>query len=141
MFDLLRVRIIIVAALLIIGLALAMFLYNKPHAELQNKTADFSLTATDLFADFDRDEAAANAKYLDKIIQISGIIDEKIPSADGGMTLLIKDAEKMFGVNCAFLPEASAELEQLQTGTQVSLKGICTGMLLDVNLSRCVLVN
>jgi len=43
------------------------------------------------------------------------------------------------GVICEFQAKHKKEADELRPGQQIIVKGICTGMLLDVVLVRCVL--
>jgi hypothetical protein len=60
---------------LFLALAAAYFgynMYNKTHKNLNEINADFVITPQDLLAEFDTDEAAAQTKYLNKIIKLNG---------------------------------------------------------------------
>ena len=93
------------------------------------------IAASALFTEFESDEATANEKYLNKTVQIKGIVEEVTETTEGGMTAVIKGEGDMFGVQCSFL-----EIEELKPGAEVSIRGKCTGYLMDVNLARCVVV-
>ena len=43
------------------------------------------------------------------------------------------------GINCSFGPGSLDQLKNIHAGDSVSCKGRCTGFLMDVNLSDCVL--
>lgn len=134
-------RIILIGlALIAIGGAIGVFMYNKPHAELASQKADFTMTASELFAAFEANESEANATYLDKLVEVSGTVGEKTASADGGTNIILKEEGAFSGVSCAFLAESSAALEKVEVGSSITIKGLCTGMLMDVSLARCVLV-
>lgn len=125
----------------IAGLLIALYLYNKPHPNLASQKADIQVSSTALFQAFEADETAANDQYLNTLIEVEGKVAEKNATEDGGYTLVLGAAEQAFGVNCAFLPADSEGVDQLAVGDQVTIKGICAGMLMDVNLSRCILVS
>jgi UDP-N-acetylmuramyl pentapeptide synthase len=57
---------------LVIGLGVAYYLWNKPHRDIAAEDAAFALTADELFDAFEADETAANAKYLDKVVAVTG---------------------------------------------------------------------
>ena len=125
----------------VIGLILALYMYNKPHPDLESQEADVQVSSTDLFQAFDADEAAANEQYLNTLIEVAGPVVEVSSLADGGYTVVLGAAEQAFGVNCAFLPADSEGVDKLATGDLITVKGLCAGMLMDVNLSRCILVS
>lgn len=65
--------------LLIVGiLALAAYWYvfHKPHRDLINEEAAYSLSANNLMSDFQKDRALADSLYIDQIISLKGIVKE-----------------------------------------------------------------
>ena len=62
-----------VALLAVILVGVGVFMYNKPHQNIQKASSDFQLEASALFTEFETNEAAANEKYLDKLVQVSGV--------------------------------------------------------------------
>jgi hypothetical protein len=45
----------------------------------------------------------------------------------------------MAGVLCQFAANGKKSLELMKIGDQVKVKGVCTGALMDVILTRCIL--
>ncbi|MAT53947.1 MAG: hypothetical protein CMN32_05660 [Saprospirales bacterium] len=121
----------------ILGAAVGFYFYNKPLDAMAGQKADFKLTAEELFNAFENDEAAANAKYLDKVVEVRGKVLEVKPDEDGKTGILL-DAGGMFGVNCKLDDLAEDQRQNFTEGEEVSLKCICTGKLMDVVLVRCV---
>ncbi len=123
-----------------VGTSMGIYLYNKPHIDLANQQADISFAASKLFSEFETDENSANKKYLNKIIEVRGNIQEITKTDDGGLIIVLRGEEDIFGVNCAFEKKDAQKIVGIKTGKEITVKGFCTGMLMDVNLSRCVLV-
>lgn len=96
---------------------------------------DFKVSTTELFEAFDDDETAANAKYLDKTVEVTGVIQKVSKNKEGKVTITL-DGGMMFGITCEMFD--SEKLDQYKKGAKVTLKGICTGYLSDVVLVRCV---
>lgn len=134
-------KIFIITLLIILGTSIVLYkIYNKPHIDIAVTEPDLSLDAEFITNEFISDENKANEEYLDQIIEIKGII--KRISYERGKTIISLGKEEMFGnVNCHMLPEENLELQNLKVGQTVTLKGICTGYLLNVILVRCVLIN
>lgn len=128
---------LILLPVVLIGLAAAYFIYNKPHKDIQGSDADLQMTATELYQDFDTDEAAANTSYLDKLIAVTGQIKE-VTNDDEGTSVHLETEGGMFGVICQLDPLSEHKRTDFAVGETVTLKGICTGMLMDVVLVRCV---
>jgi hypothetical protein len=131
---------IAVLAAVLLGAAGGYIMYNQPHQDLADADVAYQLTATELFTQYEADEPAANARYLDQLIELTGTVAEKKPLEEGGGVLLLEAEGAMFGVNCAFQPSESASLAGIKPGQTVRLRGLCSGMLMDVSLSRCILV-
>lgn len=100
-----------------------------------------TVTAKDLLAAFEADEAAATARYVgttEQVIQVTGAIRSIDPSGPELTNVVLETGNELAGVVCEFKP---AEVpKQWKTRDAVQLKGVCTGMLLDVLLVRCVAV-
>jgi archaellum component FlaF (FlaF/FlaG flagellin family) len=132
-----RVVIVLLIGLLIAGGAV-YFIYNKPHRDVTAEEPAHRVTANQLFDDYEADEAAANAKYLDKTIEVTGTVSE-ITVNDAGQTSAILTAENAMigGVSTTF--QTAITMEPLKEGQEVCVKGRCTGKLMDVVVTDCTL--
>jgi hypothetical protein len=123
--------------LVLIGLATGLYLWNKPHEDIAAAKPDLLIAATDLFSAFETDEAAANAKYLDKLVEVVGTVAESEINEDGSVRVVLETGG-MFGVACSLDPLAKHLRTAFPVGEQIRLKGRCSGYNLDVQLDRCV---
>lgn len=128
----------LMAGLLLILLAAGWFfyLYQKPRADVASVEAAHTLTAEKLYDDFVTDEAAANQKYTDKIIEVKGIVSE-VQAMDSSAMVLLAAGNETGGINCSFQRNNNA---LPQKGQMAIIKGRCTGFLMDVNLVDAVFV-
>lgn len=129
--------------IVIIVSAIGIYLYNKPHADISKMKPDFVIDATVLFKEFESNEALAGQKYIDKILLVEGVLVEMSHNSDGSVVLSLEDF--LFGVSCS-IDSSNAVLstnmiDQLSPGDYISVKGQCDGMLTDVKLSHCILVD
>jgi hypothetical protein len=127
--------IIIIAA--IIGGTVAYRMYNKPHRDIASEDAAFSLTADALFDAFEEDEAAANALYLDKVVEVTGDVAEVTDNSAGQAVIIITAANAMLGGVSATMQETG--IVNISEGETVTVKCRCTGFLMDVILVNCSL--
>jgi hypothetical protein len=129
---------IAIAVLGLIGAAVAYYLWNKPHENIAAAKTDARVTAEQLYADYEADQAAADAKYLGKTIAVTGVIKEI--SNEGDHVKIILQTGKDFGVVCALDPQPATPHKRTDfaMGETLTLKGKCDGSNLDVQLSRCV---
>ncbi|MCO6488524.1 MAG: hypothetical protein J5I98_08910 [Phaeodactylibacter sp.] len=116
------------------------FMYNKPHQNMEKAQADVVLGAEELFTAFEANETEANQKYLDKVVKVSGLVKEVSTDEEGNVSVTLESGSEMFGVICQMDNLTQHGKTDFKPGEQVTFKGICTGMLMDVVLVRCVLV-
>lgn len=106
---------------------------------MQRATADLTLTAPELMAAFNTDETAANAKYLDKVVAVSGKVIEA--TTNGEATVVSLEAEDALGaISCELDRFSKQNRMTFSPGEQITLKGMCTGKTMDVVLVQCVVV-
>jgi hypothetical protein len=122
------------------GVSFAFYLYNKPHESIAGDTPSFSVDAKTLVGDYDTDENKANARYLGKIVEVSGVISEKTKDKKGNYNITLQGPD-LSGIGCEFEPKSQNILAGLKEGQVVKIKGICTGVLMDVVMVDCVYVN
>ena len=129
-----------ILAAFLASIAYAFYLYFKPRPSVAGMSPEYTLMATELVEEYDTNEMTANSKYLGKVIEVSGVISEKIKDGKGGYTLTLQGAD-LAGVGCQFESNARESLHPLAEGQQVNIKGICTGVLMDVVLVDCVVID
>jgi hypothetical protein len=85
------------------------------------------------------DEIWANQKYLGKTVDISGRIAEIQKQDSAGLTIYFEGSDECVPV--AVLIDASENRVIIPNkGDSVMVRGICTGMLMDVTFNRGVLI-
>ena len=124
-------------ALACLGSAIGYYMWNKPQKNMQSAKTDMALDATALFNEFNTDETAANAKYLDKTIAVSGKVKETTKTDDGTVKVSL-DTGSDFGILCELDPLSRHPRTDFAAGETATFKGICTGFNFDVQLTRCV---
>lgn len=131
-----RNLLIALLAVALIGGVVAYKMYNKPHRDIDSEKAVATLSADALFDAYDADEAAANASYLDQVVEVSGTVDEVTEDAEGNtVVILMAENAMMGGVSATIDP--SVENLTIAAGESIKLKGRCTGMLMDVVMTNC----
>lgn len=122
----------------IIGGVIGYRQYNKPHRDLMSEQVSAQMTAQELFSAFEEDETTANEQYLDEMVEITGTI-EKVNIEQEKSTIQLQTDDMMAGIICEF--EAGALKNIPSEGDTITVRGICTGKLMDVVLVRCILMN
>jgi len=113
------------------------YLYNKPRSGASDMKTAYIVDAKNLFSEFSTDENSANAKYLGKAIEVSGIV-RSVDTDDRGTMNVAIETDEMGAVNCQF--EKKDQMPDVTAGKNVSVKGVCSGFLLDVVLVDCEIV-
>ncbi|NJM80870.1 MAG: hypothetical protein HC854_16930 [Flavobacterium sp.] len=101
--------------LLIIIIISGFLVYNyiyKSHRDISSEEASFTLTVETLATDFKNNEVEANAKYLDKTINVKGTITE----IDTASNAVIIDKNLFVGFQ-------EKKLNDLKVGSSISIKG------------------
>ena len=134
----------------IIGLAFAYYLYNKPHKNIADANPDQVTTANKLYEEYTADENASNAKYLDKVIELTGNVQNLNLENKLEPNVVLMAAEGEGTVTCGFKPEMLDKINKLEAGTTIKIKGQCKGMLgnaeldllasPDVVLTNCTII-
>jgi hypothetical protein len=127
---------LIIALLALIGSVVAYRMYNKPHVETADSTADVVITPAELLAAYTNDEMKADSMYLDKILEVEGVV-VYVNDVENGGSISLFTGHPMSYIICEF--ENKADVANVKVGDQVKVKGFCTGKLMDIVLSRCSL--
>ena len=130
-------------ALIAITLAIffgALTIWNAPKASVKSKPADFSLSATELFQEYSENQAVADKKFINQIMEVNGSIFEISEDQKGATVFLLTTGEKEAGVLCTMELGETKKIKGKKVGDNITVKGHCTGMLMEVVLNRCTLV-
>lgn len=139
-------RLVLVLLLIVVvaGGWYAYKLYTGKVPSLTEVEAHASVNATDLISAFEKDSAAANKAYLGKILEVTGNI-KSIEKESG--TISLGDTISNSSVRCSMDSAFVKEIETLNSGSSITIKGNCTGYMpdetglglgADVVLNRCV---
>jgi hypothetical protein len=130
-----KILVLLFGALLLAGMY-GVFLYNKPVQSLRNVEPFVEIGSNELLEAFEADEAAANDKFLDKVLLVNGVID-KIEESEGRVNIFLKTKNPLSSITCEL--EQTDLLDQYKSGDPISVKGLCSGYLMDVVLIKSVI--
>lgn len=130
---------------LLIGAVLVLFFagywiyseFNRTVDEMAKEKTDISIEASKLLAKYEQNEEEANASFLDKIIEVTGEID-KIEDSNGQKNIYLSTGSPLSSIICE-MENTETSISALKQGDRVTVKGNCTGYLMDVVLVRCIL--
>ena len=128
---------ILISLVIVIGLAIVVIL-NLPQSSSQNKKTDLSIDSHSLFEEFNTDEAKANIKYSNKTIEVQGIVKAITKDQQGSDVIILDGGNDFAGVLCTLEKPLNTELKP---GDKLKIKGQCNGILMDVILNKCLIIN
>ena len=114
--------------------------YNRKPADLGVVKPLASTDAGSLMELYSTDEQRANAMYLGKPIDVTGVIAEINNQQDTLINVMLGNPADMHKVSCLLDQQNGLKIKQFKTGDKITLRGICTGYLMDVELNRCVVI-
>lgn len=120
-----RTIIILVILLVIAGGGwYAYRMYMEKHPDYANKKPDYTLTASELIAAFDKDTAAARKMYVDKIVRVSG----QVLRSDSTGSIELGEEGNPSSVTLS-LDDVwhKDDYKKVKPGTQLSFQGLCSG--------------
>jgi len=122
--------------LLLAAAGYAWHLYDKPHRSAAGEDAAVTISADTLYHQYQADEHSADQKYMGKVISVTGRLTE-IQHSGNSVIWILSTQPGGGGVNCQLFAGTKVDPEP-KTGDPVTVKGRCTGFLMDVNLADCV---
>jgi len=129
----------VVLTVVVIITVIALLMYHKPHTVIATEKAAYKLSASELGEAFSKDEGLANALYAGKVLEVTGTLKEIIMN-DNTPILMMGEPSGMTSVSCYLQRENKDKARTLKTGTQITVKGVCNGFLVDVVLDKCILL-
>lgn len=129
----------LVAALLVVAAMVAYREYDRGVAATGTRPVVVTVTAAQLLADFQADEVAATRRYVgatEQVVEVRGTIRSIAPMGSGITNVVLETGDALAGVLCEF-PDSDLPAHWHE-GDEVSVRGVCTGFLLDVVLMRCI---
>ena len=133
-----KIALFIVTFIALSAILAAIYMYNLKHTDMAKAKPDFVISSSSLQKAFENDENSASQKYINKILEVSGKISSVKP-ADNNVVSISLTAESDFSsVICTF--PAITDPSVFVTGNEITLRGECSGFLMDVLLNNCAIV-
>lgn len=111
------------------------------------KVAPIKVSSVQLYEAYDENEVSADAKYKDQVVQVTGKVidisknlinkDELIVKLNG----LVDNEYEIMGVSFYFDKKHSGDVAKLEKGSEITIKGLCSGFTIGVKVEGCSLVN
>jgi len=124
--------IIVVAILAVAGVATGLYMWNKPP---HIPKSGIPISSVILTKEYQNDEKLANSKYLNKDIEVSGIISAVSNNQDGEFIITLDSGDPLSEVQCTMRDKNL----KVTKGQNVTIIGTCTGNNMGVILTKCAL--
>ena len=135
MFKKIILSLFIIGILLAVGIYYYVFVYAVHNKRQVSDQVAILITADSLTANFTSNETLANATYLNKVIQVSGVVIETGVNQEGKTTVTLGTEGAFSNVFVTFKNK-----ETLKKGDVVVVKGFCNGFFSDVVLVDGIVV-
>lgn len=140
--KLFRIAVILFGLGCISAVGTYLYVFHKPHRNIEKEKAAFIIDAKSLYDEFALDEDVSYQKYGNQVLEVSGeIVDISVNANNTSIVLL----DEMEGISCSFdsldTKKYYENLSKLSSGDNVKLKGQCDGydMIMGVVLTRCII--
>jgi hypothetical protein len=122
------------------GAIFAYYLWNKPHRNPADEDG-IALTSVEIYESYENNEKKSDSLYLNKTLQITGIVENKIVKEDGSKLITLTGGEMALGgVLVSFQPSDTSKINTIEKGANITVKGICSGKLDDVVINEAVFI-
>ena len=116
----------VVAVMLVAGALAAWYIFNEKFTAMAEREAAYVVEVNDFIKEFEANDSSANAKYREKIVSIRGVVSD-IETIDSTMNLkMVADSGNSY-VIFAFEPAAHQALKGVTPGSEIVVKGSCSG--------------
>lgn len=123
---LLKKILIIILAFIVVGAGIYWYIATEKFSDTSKRRASYRVNAIEFIKEFQNNDNAANKKYTDKIIIVTGIVSE-IEMADTTINIKFIDTASNSYAIFAFQEQHLEDAKTIKRGDTVSIKGSCSG--------------
>ncbi len=116
-----------ILVLVLIGAAVYWYIATEKFSDTSKRQSAFTVNAMDFIREFQKDDSAANKKYREKIITVTGTISQLESPDTSTVNVKFIDTTGAY-VIFAFQEQHLGEAKTLKEGDSVSIKGSCSGV-------------
>ena len=118
----------IITGLLFVGFVVVCYLmYTNETTDQVRKTPEYIMSAKELLTEFEKNDVNASSKYIDKRIQLTGVLK----SIDTSGSLILGAAGDPGEIIIAVHPRYKESLTKVSAGSTVIVQGICSSFSQD----------
>jgi hypothetical protein len=133
-----KIALFVVCFIALSAILAALYMYNLKHTDMAKAKPDFVITASSLQKEFEDNETAASTRYINKILEVTGTIASVKQAGNNVLNISLITGSDLSSVICTF--PAIADSSKFRTGNEITLRGECSGFLMDVLLNNCAVI-
>ena len=133
-----KVALFVVAFIALSGILAALYYYNLKHTDMSKARPDFIISSTLLQKAFEDNETTASQKFINKIVEVTGTIASVKPGENNILSISLVTGSDLSSVICTFT--AIGDTSKYVPGAEITLRGECSGFLMDVLLNNCAVI-
>jgi hypothetical protein len=132
---------------LLSAMAVAGFLFiafgsddeTATETEISTQESAITVSARQLYADYEANGVAADAKYKGKVLQVTGVVNTIDRDIMDKIYVTLKGNQYFGDIQCFFAESHIGTASQLSKGQTITVKGKCDGKLMNVMLKGCII--
>jgi len=136
----LGLEVLLVAVVVVVSVACESD--QQVQEEVSTTETAVTVSASTIVDDYKNNEVAADEKYKGKVVEVSGTIESIAKDVMDTMyvTLAGGGEFEMRSVQCYFADSEKDKLASLSKGSRLTVKGRCEGLMMNVQLKGCTIV-
>ena len=132
---------------LLSAMAVAGFLFiafgsddeTATETEISTQESAITVSARQLYADYEANGVAVDGKYKGKVLQVTGVVNTIDRDIMDKIYVTLKGNQYFGDIQCFFAESHIGTASQLSKGQTITVKGKCDGKLMNVMLKGCII--
>lgn len=128
----------LIIALIAMGTINLVFLQSTP--DTRKMIPELRVNASNIYRSFCEDEGQARQLYLDKIVEVSGLLRSVEKTPEGKYSLTMDFESSMGHLRCELSDAEYPDLDRLKIGEVVTVKGFFREYLFEVLMDQSIII-
>jgi hypothetical protein len=103
-------------------------IFEETFESTDNIKADYTITSVDLLKEFAANDTAANKKYMEKVLLVTGNASAIDVAADSSSSIRFEDSTGSYAIFSMEKTEFN-KVRDIKPGDAVSVKAVCSGSI------------
>lgn len=106
---------------------------------VQDADAAYTVPADELVAEYETNEVAADQKYADQVVSVSGSVTDIGKDISDTAYVILGGTGSLDGVQCFFADSPESDIAALEKGQEITVKGKVSRKMMNVVMKDCAL--